>query len=81
MFFGKIVVFTSNTYLRFENSLKILKTHLNFWCHGVNNKHHAAKFHIPPLRSVMFAIKRDKYQIRTQAAILCTQSHTIRANI
>ena len=30
MVFGKIVVFASNTHSKFQNSLKILKTHSNF---------------------------------------------------
>ena len=40
---GKIVVFDLNTHSKFDNSLKVLKTHSNFWCRGVNNKHHAAE--------------------------------------
>ena len=62
MVFGKVVVFDSNNHSKFENSLKILKTHPNFWCRGVNNKHHTAErwdlefgFQILPLRSVMIA--------------------------
>ena len=36
MVFGKVVVFASNTHSKFQNSLKILKTHSNFWCRDVN---------------------------------------------
>ena len=37
------MVFDSNTQTKFENSLKIFKTHSNFGCRGVNIKHHAAE--------------------------------------
>ena len=59
MVFGKIVVFDSNTHSKFENSLKILKTHSNLWCRGASNKHHAAeRWDLEfGFRSLMFAIK------------------------
>ena len=83
MVFGKVVVFTSNTHLKFETPLKNFKTHSIFCCHGVNNKHHAAKFQIPPLRSVNIYKKGQISNMNASCYIvqLCTQSHTIRANI
>ena len=69
----KSVVSDSNTHSKFETSLKILKTHTNFWCRGINNKHHAVEMwdlefgfqtprKISPFRSVMFARNYDSVQ-------------------
>ena len=75
--------FKPNSGVWLKRSLKILKwtqhlkTQSNFWCRGVNNKHHAAErwdlefgFQTPPLRSVMFAIKYCQGKIQKVGYLL-----------
>ena len=54
--------FGHKTHSKLENSLKILKTHSNFWCrHAAEGWDLEFDFQTPVFRSVMFVIKQNTF--------------------